>query len=320
MRLFNFGRAKNDTSDWIQHFLALKSDGTQRQYRTVIKEFVEHCKSRGIDYKTATHTDAMQFATLALNKKGEKPRDTVTGGYTVTRATVLRKAIILAGLYKPFVEPAKNPFLPVVERLRGAKVGEKRSTQVLSAEQVKRMLDAPRPFSKIGIRDKAFLGVLFGGGLRVSEATQLRICDVLEAEGITYLNLRKTKAQERQEQTLPNWAANLVDALISQRRQEQAQPGDSLFIKYSPLGIPSTKIDSRYAHRHFKRLCVDAGIPPLNYSPHSARATACTRLLESGADYKAAKEYMRHSSFEMVEAYDKRRLKRSASPALKLSY
>jgi integrase len=55
-------------------------------------------------------------------------------------------------------------------------------------------------------------------------------------------------------------------------------------------------------------------------TPHSARATAITKLLADGIPHREVQEFSRHSSIQMVEWYDKRRFSVEQSPAKELSY
>jgi integrase len=55
-------------------------------------------------------------------------------------------------------------------------------------------------------------------------------------------------------------------------------------------------------------------------TPHSARATAITRLLEQGFSHREVQEFSRHSSVLMVEKYDKRRFSLDESPGKKIFY
>lgn len=321
MRLFNFlknpGLPVNNqiNQDVVELFLGLKSANTQRQYRKIISEFVEFVVKRGGGLGSAKESDAMAFATWALNQEGEKERhsDKKTN---VTEATVFRKVIVLKGLYKA-AGVLPNPFETVCDRLRHAQVGTKRPTEAITAEQVTRLLNVPSEFSKDGIRDRAFLAALFGGGLRISEVCGLRLGDIRKDGAVCYLHLGRTKSKNTQEQTLPDWAAGRLLRLAEERVREGANNNDPLFIFYTRN--QGRNINSRAYFAIFKKLAYQAGLPK-TISPHSGRATACTHLLESGLDYKQAKDFMRHSSFQMVEKYDKRRRARKTSPALKLNY
>lgn len=54
------------------------------------------------------------------------------------------------------------------------------------------------------------------------------------------------------------------------------------------------------------RALTRAGLDPRHYTPHSARATAITKLLADGVPHREVQEFSRHSSVRMVERYDKR--------------
>jgi len=129
------------------------------------------------------------------------------------------------------------------------------------------------------------------------------------------LCLRRTKAQKSDEQVLPQFAGAAVLEWLEYRAADGADANDPLFVH--------CKTDKRMcestARRLFKSLCREAGLAPI-YSPHSARATACTQLLELGLDYGLAKTFMRHSSIGMVQVYDKRRAHRQDHPGTKLVY
>ena len=55
-------------------------------------------------------------------------------------------------------------------------------------------------------------------------------------------------------------------------------------------------------------------------SPHSARATAITKLLSDGFSHREVQEFSRHASIQMVEVYDKRRISIDDNPASDLDY
>jgi integrase len=72
-------------------------------------------------------------------------------------------------------------------------------------------------------------------------------------------------------------------------------------------------------YRRFKEICVRVGLEG-DFTPHCARATAITQLLNQGFSHRDIKEFSRHSSIQMVEQYDKRRTSIDDSIAKKLSF
>jgi integrase len=235
----------------------------------------------------------------------------------VAPATVLRKALIVRAFLRTVRTDwtTETPLDAVIARLRRAPPASKRPTETLEAAEVRRLLDTPSAKSRTGIRCRAFLALLFGGGLRLSEATGLRLSDVRTEHGVDVIRLRRAKSGSAK-QVLPKWAAARVAALVALRRRDGAGGDDWLF----PGRDPGRKINDRNARQLFKRLLIEAELDPVRYSPHSARATAITRLLTSGADYGDVKSFARHRSFSMVEAYDRRRKALASAAGLRLKY
>lgn len=304
-----------DLQYYLDNFIALKSASTQKQYIKIITDFIEYLKGRGKEFRTANENDALAYSNYCLLQKGEKSR--IAGAVeTCTRATVLRKCIILKGFYSEI--EIRNPFKTAVDRLRGAQVGEKRPTEAIdSPEKVLKLLDLPSNKTIEGIRDRAILALLFAGGLRISEVVNLHINNIIDDQDHICVILPKTKSKKRQEQILPMWASQIIRDLMCLRQQQGALEDARLIVLYKESG--EKPITVRTASRYFKKYCKQAALPK-TLSTHSGRATACTQLLKQNGDYKLAKEFMRHSSFKMVETYDKRLNARINAPGKKLSY
>lgn len=306
------------SDDIIEQFVALKEQSTARQYSRVCKEFIQWLGGRGKKIDACTDADALQFATVSLNKPGAKRRFD-NRPQTVTRATVLRKCIILREFWIASFPRQPNPFDAPCKRLARAKTGEKRPTESMSVNQVRELLEAPSPRTKEGVRDRAILAVIFGGGLRRSEAAGLRLSDVRRVGGDYMLMLGKTKGGTGEEQFVPDWVGEKIDRLIKQRNAEAQDITQPLFVTYS-RGVPRERqISCETLYRVATRWCAELGFPPI-YSPHSARATYCTQLLEAGNDYNSVRECMRHKSVMMVQKYDRRVKSRLQSVARNLRY
>jgi integrase len=98
--------------------------------------------------------------------------------------------------------------------------------------------------------------------------------------------------------------------------------GDYLFIGFTGKGgqtITTKPMSDTGLYLLFKQYCMAAGAG-MHATPHSARATAITKLLADGIPHREVQEFSRHSSIQMVEWYDKRRFSVEESPAKELSY
>ncbi len=246
---------------------------------------------------------------------------------TLSNATIWKKFAALRRMYRVLIASdlgiSVNPFDTDRVTPPPKDSGRKRPTEMIELSRVQEILDSPDTTIPKGIRDKAILSVLFGGGLRRSEAASLRIGDVrMSPQGTTFLYLRSTKAKKDAEQAIPEWAAQAVKDLLSIRKAEGANTGDYLFVSYRGQGgtTPTSEpISHSGIYKLFKAYCLINGHGYFK-SPHSARATAITKLLSDGLPHRVVQEFSRHSSIQMVEVYDKRRIGVDENPAKSLNY
>jgi integrase len=106
------------------------------------------------------------------------------------------------------------------------------------------------------------------------------------------------------------------------RKKHGAKETDYLFVGYTgragstPARVPISPAGLYQLFRHYAQL---AGVPA-HVTPHSARATAITKLLADGIAHRKVQEFSRHSSIQMVEVYDKRRVSVDENPAGQLEF
>ncbi len=246
---------------------------------------------------------------------------------TQSNATIAKKFAALRRIYRMWIASgfpiAVNPF--DVDRVPppAKDAGRKRPTEMVPFALVMRVVNGPDPTTPKGLRDQAILAALFGGGLRRSEVVNLRVGDVRRSsKGTTFLYLRATKAKRDAQQALPGWAAEIVQALATLRRAEGAGDADYLHVSYTGPGgkAPTLRcVSASGVYKLFKHYCRAAGAGRF-CTPHSARATAITRLLDSGIPHREVQEFSRHSSIQMVELYDKRRIGVDENAAKELRY
>jgi integrase len=257
-------------------------------------------------------------------KQGKAQRGRATeasGDGLVSMGTIKHKVIVMKSIYDQLIAQGlieHNPFARMTLELKRHATGDRRPYDRLPDNAVKALLSF-RPKDREQVRDLAIMHLLFGAALRRSEVVGVRICDVLmTAEGTTYLRLTKTKSQKVQTVALPDWVARKVENLREQRLKEGANEKDPLVVVYRKNGrLSSMSVESLY--RLFKRYCKQYHIDP-RYSPHCARVTAITKLLDQGCTHREVKELSRHGSVAMVERYDRKRVELDKSASKKLRY
>jgi len=172
----------------------------------------------------------------------------------------------------------------------------KRLPAFLGKDDVGRLLDAPdAPGSTAPARDLALFEVIYGAGLRVSEACNLDVGDV-EPEGTgARVAVRQGKGRKDRIVPLGARARAAVEAYLPQRRPA-ADHAHALF-----LTVRGRRLGPREVRRVLARRQAATGVPPA--SPHALRHSFATHLLGEGADLRAIQEMLGHSSLRTTQRY-----------------
>ncbi|MBR1888241.1 MAG: tyrosine recombinase XerD [Bacteroidales bacterium] len=166
---------------------------------------------------------------------------------------------------------------------------------VLSVEEVSAIMDSVDLKSATGKRDRAILEVLYGCGLRVSEAATLRISRIDFEEGFVDVI---GKGDKQRLVPLGEMAADAVKAYLPERPIPAARPyEDILFL--NRFGKPLSRIS---IFNMVKKQAMIAGIHK-EISPHTFRHSFATHLIENGADLRIVQEMLGHESILTTEIY-----------------
>ena len=180
------------------------------------------------------------------------------------------------------------------DRVDAPKLG-KYLPAVLSVEEVTAILesvDLKKPFGK---RDRAILEVLYGCGLRVSEAANLLLSHVYLAEG--FVNVIG-KGDKQRLVPLGEVAADAIRAYLEDRPSPSARAyEDYLFL--NRFGKPLSRVS---LFKLVKDQAMAAGIQK-EISPHTFRHSFATHLIENGADLRIVQEMLGHESILTTEIY-----------------
>lgn len=304
------------------HTLNNHSARTRRSYESIVSEWARFIGAEIGSIGAATQQDAMLY--IAHQRSQILPPKPGKKAEKRAEKTVFRKYAMLRTLYRFLAHQGAVPanvfdFHCPPPKKSGP---ERRQTLLIPFEKVRKILELPSSGTKDGIRDRAALGVLFGGALRRGEVLNLSLDDVrVSPKGNVFLRLRNTKNGEDKDHAIPKWCIRRIVQLYNQRIEEGAGPDDPLFVVYwRRSGRPSTKpLSDSSLYRLFKLYCKEVGLGP-EYYTHAARATAITRMLAQGVDHRRVQEFSRHRSIQMVEKYDKRFYSVDESPASELDY
>ena len=167
---------------------------------------------------------------------------------------------------------------------------------VLSVDDVRKLLEAPDPTSPSGARDAAMLELLYAAGLRVSELIHLKRMDV-NLEGC-FLRVLGKGSKER---IIPfgTYAKNRVDDYLETARPVLLKGRMSTYLFVARAGKPMTrqgfwKLLKKYAQKcgSLKRI-----------TPHTLRHSFATHLLEGGADLRTVQVMLGHVDISTTQIY-----------------
>lgn len=163
----------------------------------------------------------------------------------------------------------------------------------LSVEQVVRLLESIPTAEPAGIRDRALLETLYGGGLRVSELVALNRDDVDLESG-----LARVRGKGRRERLCPlgeeatDWLARWL-----QCRRPVSADEPAVF-----LNLQGTRLTARSVGRMFRDRQIQMGLDG-SASPHTLRHSFATHLLDRGADLRSVQELLGHRRLTTTQIY-----------------
>ena len=147
----------------------------------------------------------------------------------------------------------------------------------------------------VGYRNRAMLEVLYGCGLRVSEAVSLKISSLYLDEGFVRIFGKGSK-----ERMVPmgTYACDAVRAYLALRpRPENPDCDDILFLNRYARRMSRVSV-----FKFIRNTALAVGITK-HISPHVLRHSFATHLVENGADLRVVQEMLGHESIVTTEVY-----------------
>lgn len=209
--------------------------------------------------------------------------------------TIRRKLSALKGLYRFLMQEGihdQNPLATVP----GPKVPEK-LPDVLSIEEVDRLLSQPFGDSALNLRDKAILEVLYGCGLRVSECTDLTLHQLLLEQGFVRVIGKGSKERIA---PLGGVALRALVAYLSEGRPFLATKAKTQ-TDWVFLNGRGGKLSRQSIHALVARAGEGIGIRGLH--PHTLRHSFATHMLEGGADLRVIQDILGHADISTTQIY-----------------
>ncbi len=262
-------------------------------YRRDLTRLAAYLESRRIDVLAVEPGDLDQFVLeLRTGTPAHPPLSTASTARTIAAVRGLYRFAVTEGLLT--TDPT--------EALRRPQVAQ-RLPKALSTQQVSQLLDAVETDTPVGMRDKAFLELLYGTGSRVSEAVGLDIDDLGGDEGIDAVRLLGKGDKER---IVPvgSYAASALDQYLVRARPALASAG-----RGTPAVFLNTRGNrlSRQSGWAIIQAAAGRAFPDdeVHLSPHVLRHSFATHLLQGGADIRVVQELLGHASVTTTQLYTK---------------
>ena len=178
--------------------------------------------------------------------------------------------------------------------LESPKIGLK-LPEVLSINEIDRMIEVIDLSKPEGHRNKAIIETLYGCGLRVSELVNLRLTDIHYGEGFVVVTGKGNK------QRLVPIGSKALKEIENYKHYRNRLPvihdQNILFLNRRGSGLTRAMIFTI-----IKDIAARAGILK-NISPHTFRHSFATHMIEAGADLRAVQEMLGHESILTTEIY-----------------
>ncbi len=262
------------------------SRNTLDAYRSDLQQLCSYLDRRGLTIEGATHGDLAAFLDELAEGGGGRP--------PVAATTLGRKVACLRSFYRHLRREELIEHDPTAD-LHGPRK-PKRLPQVLTREEVRRLLEQPRGSSPLAQRDRALLEVMYACGLRASEAVSLELGDLDLEEG-----LLRTRGKGSKERIVPVG--------------RQALAALSVYLRSSRTELVGNRPQSRLLVNHRGGTLTRQGLYKIvqgharaagleqRMSPHTLRHSFATHLLAGGCDLRSLQEMLGHADLATTQVY-----------------
>jgi site-specific recombinase XerD len=257
---------------------------TVRNYDRYLRRFVAFS---GVKHVEDITDEGVRRFRLWLNKQPSPD------GGTLKKKTQNYYLIALRSFLKYMAREGITTLSP--ERIELAHVSQ-RDLDLISLEELERLLSAPEGDDLKALRDRAMLELLFSTGLRVSELASLSRDIEIDKDEFSV----RGKGEKIRVVFISPSAREAVKKYLAERTDMD----DALFIQ---LGLRANaegdmRLSSRSIERIVKHYAIKAGISR-KVTPHVIRHSFATDLLQNGADLRSVQAMLGHSNIQTTQVY-----------------
>ena len=275
-----------------------RKDRTLESYRENYGFFVEYLDLRGYghDVRLVTTDLIRDYIVWMLNEKvrfdGHKFKSEAEQTVGLSATSVNTRLKTLRTFFRYLLEEniiEHNPF----DQIKKVEEDDN-EIQIMTVDQLKKLLAAPNQRRYSGFRDYVLMNVLLDGFLRINEALSLRKSDVDFELGMVTIRAEESKNRKSRMVPLKRQTVKLIQELIKENSDFDT---DYIFL----ANYGERLRDGQFRHR-LKEYAKQIGLP-IRVHPHLFRHTAATMFLEAGGDIRHLQLILGHSDLRMVMRY-----------------
>ena len=262
---------------------------TLSSYRRDLKRYAEFLAAHDVE-RLDQVTEATVTGFLAHLREGDEnhpPLGASSAARTVVAVRGFHKFAVRDGLTT--TDPASAVRPPTAA---------KRLPKALPLSDVEAILEtAGAPGTRLALRDRALLEVLYGTGARISEAVGLDVDDI---DMVDRTVLLRGKGNKERVVPVGSYACEAVEAYLTRARPELVALG-----KGTPglfLNARGGRLSRQSAWTVLVKTADRAGVSR-DVSPHTLRHSFATHLLDGGADVRVVQELLGHASVTTTQVY-----------------
>ncbi len=274
---------QNEIGRFIEYLHNVKniSTNTELSYRRDLTKVEVYLAARGIDSVTQIDGGMLEDYVAALKEQKFAP------------ASILRNIASIKAFFQYLTKEG------VVEKdvsagLKAPKI-EKKLPEIMTMDEVVRLLEQPAGSTPKEVRDKAMLELLYATGIRVTELVTLKVTDLNMP--MNYIICR----DRSKERVIPfgTAAREALARYLSGARESMLadQSEDILFVNCS--GEPMSR---QGFWKLIKFYAKKAGITA-DITPRTLRHSFAAHLVENGADLRSVQEMLGHSDISTTQVY-----------------
>ncbi len=263
------------------HNVKNTSNNTELSYKRDLEKVKHFMMQRGIEEAGAVSTQDLEEYVKYLEE------------HKFAAATVSRNIASLKAFYHFMVREGMVAE-DISDKLKAPRI-EKKAPEIMSPDEVVRLLEQPSGDTPKEIRDKAMLELLYATGIRVTELITLKVADVNMQ--MSFLLCR----DRNKERIIPfgSAAKSALARYLNGTREEMLENKSSDVLFANCSGQPMSRQGFWKLIKHYaKKADIQADI-----TPHTLRHSFAAHLVENGADLRSVQEMLGHSDISTTQIY-----------------